>query len=347
MAAIRGSFALDEDAEVTLEANPGTVSFQALQDLRSAGVNRLSLGVQSANGEELRMLERMHDFGDVCAAVADSRKAGFDNLNVDLIYGLPEQSPATWNTTLQRTLELRPDHVSAYCLTLEHGTPFGLWARRGLMPTPDPDMAAAMYELTERVLESAGYQQYEISNWATPGRQCRHNLQYWRGEPYLGFGAGAHGYAAGHRYSNVLAIRDYVRRLAACTTDLDGRRVEADPARPVSDEDTGTYPWSPAMVEHHAQSRHDEMADFMIMGLRLTAEGVTQSRFKSRFGCAISEIYGPPLARLSSQGLIEMSDLRLQTGPDRVDVDAVSEARIILTPRGRLLGNRVFGEFVN
>src|SRR5512139_4074451 len=163
---IHNSFELTEDAEITIEANPGTVSFTDLLDLHSLGINRISYGVQSANTEELRMLERAHDFFDVIDAVASSRKAGFDNLNLDLIYGLPEQTLQSWQITVGRILDLHPEHISAYALTLEHGTPFGRWATRGLLPIPDPDLAADMYEWLGETLEANGYIQYEISNWA-------------------------------------------------------------------------------------------------------------------------------------------------------------------------------------
>src|SRR5918995_1403077 len=222
---IRRNFTLTEDAEITIEANPGTVSYNDLAELRRIGVNRISYGVQSANTEELRMLERVHDFFDVIEAVSSARKAGFRNLNLDLIYGLPEQTLTTWQTTVNRILDLHPEHISAYALTLEHGTPFGRWASRGILPLPDPDLAAEMYEWLSETLESNGYVQYEISNWAKlkdeDGRrkdaqassfQCLHNLQYWRGLPYLAFGAGAHGYANGYRYSNVLRIKTYIER---------------------------------------------------------------------------------------------------------------------------------------
>ena len=159
------------------------------------------------------MLERAHDFFDVINSVSWARAAGFDNLNLDLIYGLPEQTLQTWQTTVRRILDLNPDHISAYALTLEHGTPFGRWSKRGLLPLPDPDLAADMYEWASDAFESAGYFQYEISNWAKPNRECVHNLQYWRGLPYLGLGAGAHGYANGYRYSNVLRIKTYIDRL--------------------------------------------------------------------------------------------------------------------------------------
>src|SRR5215207_5311793 len=163
---IRDNFTLTDDAEITIEANPGTVSFANLFELRSLGINRISYGVQSANMEELRMLERVHNFFDVIEAVTSARKAGFKNLNLDLIYGLPEQTLSTWQTTLKRILDLHPEHISAYALTLEHGTPFGKWSSKGLLPLPDPDLAADMYEWASETLESAGYVQYEISNWA-------------------------------------------------------------------------------------------------------------------------------------------------------------------------------------
>ncbi|MBI1856256.1 MAG: radical SAM family heme chaperone HemW, partial [Chloroflexi bacterium] len=157
MDALRTAFTLTARAEITIEANPGTVSFASLQALRKLGINRISFGVQSANAEELRMLERAHNFFDVIEAVSSARKAGFDNLNLDLIYGLPAQTLQTWQTTVQRILDLHPEHISAYALTLEHGTPFGRWSSRGLLPLPDPDLAAEMYEWASETFESAGY----------------------------------------------------------------------------------------------------------------------------------------------------------------------------------------------
>ena len=195
-------FSLRPGLEITLEANPGTLNIQHLHNLRSLGVNRLSLGVQSAHPGELRLLERNHDYHDVIHSVTWARQAGFDNLNLDLIFGLPEQRLETWQHTLDLVLGLDPEHISLYALSLEHGTPFGRWAKRGLLSTPDPDLAAEMYEWASDRLEYDGYAQYEISNWAKNSLAgdmlaCRHNLQYWRNLPYLGFGAGAHGYAGG------------------------------------------------------------------------------------------------------------------------------------------------------
>jgi oxygen-independent coproporphyrinogen-3 oxidase len=311
---LRDHFLLSEEAELTIEANPGTVSYEGLLELRRLGINRLSYGVQSANSEELRMLERAHNFFDVIEAVTRARRAGFDNLNLDLIYGLPEQTLQTWQTTVRRILDLHPEHISAYALALEHGTPFGRWSSRGLLPLPDPDLAAEMYEWLGETLEAHGYLQYEISNWAKPGYECRHNLQYWRGLPYLAFGAGAHGYADGYRYSNVLRIQTYIDRLVSL-------QCAASP-RP--------FPLSPASVNHHKQTLQDDMSEFMMTGFRLTQEGVSEEEFETRFGHPMRDVYGKEIAELRELGLIEEK----------------ARGRIKITKRGRLLGNHVFMKFI-
>jgi oxygen-independent coproporphyrinogen III oxidase len=321
---IRSCFDLQADAEITTEANPGTVSYAALEALRSIGLNRISFGAQSANGEELKLLERTHTFRDVMDAVSSARRAGFDNLNLDLIYGLPEQELDVWKTTVRRVLDLQPQHISAYSLTLEHGTPFGRWSARGLLPTPDADAAAEMYEWASDALKIAGYAQYEISNWAEtagksnsamvnqPAYACRHNIQYWRCLPYLGFGAGAHGYAGGYRYSNVLRIKTYIDRLA-----VDGQ---------------GRFPLSPAVVNQHRQTIQDDISEFMIMGLRLTDEGVSLDDFHERFDSDLMDIHGSEIEDLIRLGLLEWRD---------------ADPRILrLTAHGRLLGNQVFVRFV-
>src|SRR5687767_12665777 len=328
--AIRANFSLMEEAEITMEGNPGTVSYANLLELRRIGINRISYGVQSANIEELRMLERAHDFFDVIEAVSSARKAGFKNLNLDLIYGLPEQTLATWQTTVKRILDLHPEHLSAYALTLEHGTPFGRWASKGLLPLPDPDLAAEMYEWLSETLEANGYVQYEISNWAKPGYECRHNLQYWRALPYLAFGAGAHGYANGYRYSNVLRIKTYNDRLM----DLN---------HGVSNFD---FPLSPATVNQHKQTLQDDISEFMIIGLRLTQEGVSEAEFKNRFGTSMQDVFGKEIEELLKLGLIEsLSPVRAERSDS--EVEARGEGKVLrLTKRVRLLGNQVFMQFV-
>jgi len=329
--AIRANFNVLEDSENTIEANPGTVSLDDLKQLCKIGINRISFGVQSANMEELRMLERVHDFFEVIQSVKWARQAGFDNLNLDLIYGLPEQTLPTWQTTLQRIVDLHPEHISAYALTLEHGAPFGRWSAKGLLPTPSPDTAADMYEWASDFLESNGYVQYEISNWAKANSEfriqnsefmCRHNLQYWRGLPYLGFGAGAHGYADGYRYSNVLRIKTYIERL----TNYELCHPVAKRSGPIANYE---FPLTPATVNRHRQTESDDMGEFMLMGLRLTREGVSADDFRQRFGDELSVTFAQEINDLIGVGLLEWSQSRLR-----------------LTPRGRLLGNQVFMRFV-
>jgi putative oxygen-independent coproporphyrinogen III oxidase len=325
LTAIRAGFSLTEDAEITMEANPGTISRANLLELRKLGINRISFGVQSANTEELRMLERAHNFFDVIEAVSSARKAGFDNLNLDLIYGLPEQTLQTWQTTVKRILDLNPEHISAYALTLEHGTPFGKWSAKGLMPLPDPDLAAEMYEWASETFAANGYTQYEISNWSKPEQACKHNLQYWRGLPYLAFGAGAHGYADGYRYSNVLHIKTYIDRL----TNL------------LSQPTKYAFPLTPATVNQHKQTLQDDISEFMMTGLRLTDEGISENEFQARFGVSIRAVYKTEIEELLKLGLLErVNDTPLLEGEG-------VEVRLRLTQRGRLLGNQVFMRFVD
>ncbi|NPA92126.1 MAG: coproporphyrinogen III oxidase family protein, partial [Chloroflexi bacterium] len=272
----------------------------------------LSLGVQSAHPDDLRLLERGHDYATVIRAVTWARQAGFRNLNLDLIFGLPHQPLSRWQQSLELVLGLQPEHLSLYALTLEHGTPLAHWVAQGLLPQPDPDLAADMYLWADERLKQAGFQQYEISNWARPGMACRHNLQYWRNLPYLGLGAGAHGYTNQTRTINVLTPGAYIRRLETAT-------------------EPRAFPRSPATVEARALTLADEMAETMMMGLRLTEEGVSRRTFAQRFGRALEAVYGPTIERLQKQGLLTWS-------PDR--------ERLRLTSRGRLLGNWVFREFV-
>jgi len=315
-------FALTKNAEITIEANPGTVSLEHLKKIRALGINRISFGVQSANSEELRMLERAHDFFDVINSVGWARSVSFDNLSLDLIYGLPEQTLPTWQSTVKRILDLHPDHISAYALTLEHGTPFGQWLSQGLLPLPDPDLAADMYEWAGEAFESAGLVQYEISNWAKPSCECIHNLQYWRGLPYLGLGAGAHGYANGYRYSNVLRIKTYIDRLSSFYSQFPNLE----------------FPLSPAVVNNHRQTRRDDMSEYMMTGLRLTREGITASAFRQRFGSELKDVYQKEIDELILLGLLEWNQ--------KTSENSESWEVLRLTKRGRLLGNQVFMRFV-
>lgn len=306
---IENHFDLSEP-EISLEANPGTVTQESLRELRRLGFNRISFGVQSFHPDELHTLERIHDPLDVFDAVTSARRAGFENLNLDLIYGLPEQSQERWSASLRHAVSLQPEHLSLYALTLEHGTPFGRWTERGLMPTPDPDTAAEMVEWAGEFLAANRYEQYEISNWSKSGYACRHNLQYWRNQPYLGFGAGAHGYAGGMRYSNVLRIRNYIDHINTPSTLL-------------------PFPLTPATVNKTKISPYTQMQETMMLGLRLIREGVNADDFKRRFGIPLREVFGREIEHLVRLDLLEMDG-----------------AIIKLTKRGWLLGNQVFMYFV-
>ncbi len=308
------AFVLIPDVEITLEANPERLSPRDFRAWRALGFNRVSLGMQSAREDELRLFRRTHTLADVRAAVEAARAAGIPSLNLDLIYGVPRQTPAAWRESVQAALALAPDHLSLYSLGVEEKTLLHKQIARGRVPPPDPDLAADMYELAEELLARAGYRHYEISNWARDGHACRHNVHVWRNRPYLGLGAGAHGNVAGARYANLRRPSDYIARVAA---------VAAGDAR-------STLLAAPAAEEIAALTPADVYAETVILGLRLTEEGIAPCAFAARFGRDLWTLYGAQLRRLLAWGLLEQSD----------------KGRLRLTPRGRLLANRVFVEFV-
>ncbi len=288
----------------------------------------------------MRLLERIHDPFDVLDAVRWARKAGFENLNLDLIYGLPEQTLARWQESLRRAVDLAPQHLSLYALTIEHGTPFGRWAARGLLPVPDPDLAADMYEAASDYLAGQGYEQYEISNWSKPGFQCRHNLKYWRNQPYLGFGAGAHGCANGLRISNVLRIKTYLEHLSPDSPlSSSPHPLSVDPLISPHLLSSLEFPLSPATVSRTALTPYVEMQETLMLGLRLTQEGVSAQAFQARFGRELMDVFGNEINELVGLGLVEWAASPPPSGEG-------TGVRVRLTPRGRLLGNQVFMRFV-
>src|SRR5436305_302716 len=207
------AFAVDEDAEITLEANPGTLNQQQLAGIRAAGVNRLSMGAQSFDAGLLKALGRIHTPEEIVQAVSYARAAGFDSINLDFMFGLPSQTMQHWRATLEQALALRPAHFSLYSLIIEEGTPFYDWVREQRITPGDDDLCADMYEYADQLLQQAGYVNYEISNWALPGKQCRHNLTYWQNLPYIGMGAGAYSSFGGRRYSNERVPNQYIKIL--------------------------------------------------------------------------------------------------------------------------------------
>ncbi len=253
------AFTILPGAEITSEANPGTVDRPRFADLVSLGVNRLSMGVQSFDADELAFLGRIHSADDAEIAFASARAAGFHNISLDFIFGLPQQQPATWERTLQRALALAPEHLSLYSLIVEDGTPLADWVRSGRTPAPDEDLAADLYEMAQARLAAAGYQQYEISNWAQrhptgDNFQSQHNLTYWRNRDYLGFGPGAFSGEQGRRWSNLRSPAEYIRRLTAGQTVVDWQEEAA-----------------PALA----------MGETMMVGLRLLDEGVNRAAFRA------------------------------------------------------------------
>jgi oxygen-independent coproporphyrinogen-3 oxidase len=287
--AVHTAFAVDQDAEISIEANPGTVDAGALTTLRGRGVNRLSLGVQSFLDDELRLLGRIHSAEQGAEVVAAARQSGFENVGLDLIYGLPGQTIAAWQRSLERALALEPEHLSLYALSVEAGTPLARAIDRGHLPVPEPDLAAEMYEMAAEASARAGYLHYEISNWArTPEHRCRHSLLYWRNEPYLGLGAGAHSWQAGRRWVNATAPAEYAVQV------MEG----------------GT-----ALAEEESIPPGLEMDETMIMGLRLVEEGVPWPRFRQRFGLDPRQRYGPQISELVDLGLLEIDGCRLRLSP--------------------------------
>lgn len=310
-------FELPPRMELTLEANPNTVSLEYLKSIKQLGVNRLSLGMQSANHSELNLLERTHNYRDVINSLLWARQAGIDDVNLDLMFGLPDQTIESWKQSLELAIDLQPTHFSLYALTLEEKTALNMWVERGKVSQPDLDLAADMYEWAANRLEWAGYVQYEISNWALnnyPGDpfMCKHNLQYWRNLPYIGLGAGAHGYTHGFRTANVRSPKSYIQCCMA---------AEVYP-----------LPQTPATEHLQPIDIETEMAETMFMGLRLIREGVSKVDFIQRFNRQLGDVFSDRINPLISKGLLEW-------------VDENGE-RLRLTHRGRLLGNQVFISFV-
>lgn len=229
LAALRRAVSFAEDVEITLEANPGTITAEKLEIYRRAGVNRLSIGVQSFDDGILARLGRIHSAAQAAEAVQTARRAGFENISMDLMYGLPEQSMAQWKHSLQRAIDLQPAHISAYSLIVEDGTPMQRWVQEGSVRIPDEDCINEMQRMAVDVLGKAGYARYEISNYALPERESRHNITYWQGGEYLGLGSAAHSLMGNVRFSNPPELDRYMagaRRLDAAERSLEDRREE-------------------------------------------------------------------------------------------------------------------------
>lgn len=281
---LRESFTCGPDLEISVETNPNTVDAAKLAALATAGVNRLSIGIQTFDDQTLRRIDRTHTGAEGERAVALARQAGFTNLSLDLIYGLPGQTPAAWRQTLARAVALAPEHLSVYQLSVESGSRFAELAATGKLPLPTEEEETEMAEATVHHLAGIGFERYEISNYARPGYRCRHNLNYWRNGSWLGLGAGAVGALAGLRLRN----SPDPQRYQECWTK--GR---------------------PAWVEAEGLDRQRSFRETVIMGLRLL-DGLDLAELRQRFGIELHQHYGPALDRLLAQGLLELSDQRLR-----------------------------------
>ncbi len=284
---VHQTYDVDARAEITFEANPGTVDALYLRALKASGVNRLSLGVQSLSAAELAFLGRCHTAAEAQQSITEARAAGFDNLSLDFIYGLPGRRLADWEAMLDSIVGLAVDHLSLYGLTLEAETPLGAAAARGEVPAPDSDAAASEYELASEKLDAAGYRQYEISNWARPGYESRHNPVYWKRGQYLGLGVAAHSFLDGKRIANTGDLDEYLATLASGR--LPRQDIEA------IDEATA-------------------LSEAIILGLRL-ADGVSLGDIGRAFSINLQSRYAAEIAELSALGLVEISGDRLRLTP--------------------------------
>ena len=274
MEALRRRFVFSDNAEITMEANPGTLTSEKLKDYREAGINRLSIGLQSADDEELRALGRIHTYQEFLESYHLARAAGFDNINIDLMSAIPGQTRKSWNRNLKTVVDLKPEHISAYSLIVEEGTPF---AKRKL-DLPGEDEEYQMYEDTARILGEYGYLQYEISNYARKGYECRHNKGYWMRTDYLGLGLGAASLIGGDtRWNNTSDMQEYLQN----GDNL--QRIRKDTV---------------------VLTRKEQQEEFMFLGLRMT-EGVSEADFQECFGVPLLKVYGEPLKKYKNMELLE------------------------------------------
>lgn len=298
--ALARHFRIDPQAEITMEGNPATVEQREPALLRKAGVNRFSLGVQSFNAELLHMLGRIHNSDDVLRTYDNLRLAGFDNINLDLIYGVPYQTCDVWLADLQKAILLKPEHLSLYGLQLEAGTPLERDVAQGRLCEPDEEETAAMYFSADALVVEVGYHHYEISNFALPGRECQHNLKYWRYQPYVGFGCAAHSFVEGIRTANTASFADYLQRMA-----------EGEPA---------------TIAQEHIQGR-EEVSEYLMLAFR-TSQGVNEKEFHRRFGTELNLML-PKVEDFLREGLLVKENDAIKMTPKAWQVSNFILARII------------------
>lgn len=327
--ALKESFDIAENPEITLEVNPGTVTEEKTAAWKNAGISRISIGLQSVNDRELKMLGRIHTFREFLNTWKLVRRAGFNNVSIDLISAIPGQTVQSWERTLRTVAELGPEHISAYSLIIEEGTPFYTLYGDGkenagdssFPPLPDEDEDREIYQRTASVLNEYGYHRYEISNYAREGYECRHNLGYWERKEYLGLGLGASSLIRECRFHNTADMEKYMHVYGSGGKAAEGEENSACSCMKTEEQNS-------TLEEIEKLSMEDQMEEFMFLGLRKTA-GISPEDFRRSFDRNIMDVYGEKLIKLEKQGLIRNSG-----------------ARIRLTERGTDISNYVFSEFI-
>lgn len=316
MQKIKCTFNFRGDMETSMEMNPGTASKEKCRALYQMGINRLSIGLQSTNDMELKTLGRIHSYEDFLNTHTWCREAGFQNINVDLMAALPYQTVESYTTGLRKIIRLAPEHISAYSLILEEGTPFYQKYNSGCYPLPDEEQERLMYRETEQILAQAGYERYEISNYAKKGYACRHNLVYWQGGDYLGLGLGSSSYMDGVRFHNITDLNTYVNQ-GAYVEDREELSVQA------------------------------KMEEFMFLGLRVMA-GVSGTEFEKRFGKTMEDVYGDVLRKHEEEGLlqIERKENRKEAAAAEPAKGKTNIEKVMLTTKGVDVSNYVFADFL-
>lgn len=352
MKSIRRVFSVKQDAEITIEGNPDSLTREKLAVYRKLGINRLSIGLQSTNDEVLQRLGRVHNYDQFIAAYNSARQAGFNNINVDLMSGLPGENRESYVRTLAKVVKLCPEHISAYSLIVEEGTPLSENEELlKLLPSEEEDRQ--LYARTKLLLKNSGYDRYEISNYAKKGFECRHNIVYWTGGEYLGVGLGASSYLKVKltenqcetvRFHGVESLKEYTGRFLQCTgmmeddyTNLFHAFEDFENSGEESHMDKyRQYENSPLLEfirdyyrELHFSTRRDEMEEFMFLGLRMT-KGVSKAEFQKRFGTAIESVYGKIITKYKEKELLLEKDDRLYLSDAGIDVSNVIMAEFML-----------------
>ena len=319
MNTIGRTFELDRFPEITIEANPGTIKYSNLLKYLEYGINRISIGMQSADDTVLGYLGRIHTFEQFEEAYRDVRRAGFQNVNVDIMSGVPGQNIHSYVDTLTRVTELKPEHISAYSLQVEEGTPLAQ-DEKLLAMIPEEEIDRQMYAMTKRVLGACGYNRYEISNYSLPGFESRHNKVYWTGGEYIGFGLGASSYYKGERYTSIKDMSEYIR---ICEDIRDEIAANADPYK--------LYESAASVLRESSETIYidERMTEYMFLGLRMMA-GVSRKEFRVRFNKDIYEVYGPVINKYMTDGYMETDGDRIWLTDKGIDVSNIILADFML-----------------